>query len=177
MSDVKSLIKKSRRPTATVEVCLRGDLATEYDQLERKLRDLPASNKLGGDPEKPRLQAELDRIRQEMTEGTVPFVLRALSDADFQRLVDEHPPRREGDEINERDANSGFNRATFYPALVRVCTVDPDLDDEAWSMLLDDPDTALSAGQFAALRIEAMAVNGKEVDIPFSSADSGPNPD
>jgi hypothetical protein len=87
-------------------VCLRGDLAGEYDALEKALAQLPPNNKLGGDPERQRIAAEMDRLRAEMQAGTVPFVLRALGDAAFQELVDAHPPRRDGDDVNVADARS-----------------------------------------------------------------------
>lgn len=176
MSDIKSLLKQAKRRQTTEDVCLRGDLAGEYDQLAKQLEQLPANNKLGGDPERARIQAEMDRLRGEMQDATVPFALRALSDARFQEIVDEHPPRRIGDDVNERDADAGFNRSTFYPALIRACVVDPMLDDEAWSLLLDNPDTALSPGQLSKLRMAALEVNGRSVDVPFSSAGSSGSP-
>lgn len=174
--DIKGLLKQAKRRQATEDVCLRGDLAGEYEQLVRELAELPANNKLGGDPERQRIADDMERLRAEMAAGTVPFVLRALSDTAFQQLADEHPPRREGDGLNGRDEEMGFNRATFYPALIRACVVEPVLDEEDWSLLLDNPDTAISAGQMVKLRIAAMQVNGAEVDVPFSPAASNVSP-
>lgn len=172
--DIKALLKQARRRTATVEVCLRGDLAGEYEQLERDLAKLPKSTKLGGDPERRRITAEMDRLRAEMAEGTVPFRLEALSDAAFQRLVDEHPPRRNGDELDVRDAEGGYNRATFFDGLIRACTVEPELDDDDWQLLLGED--GMSGGQKVALWSEASRINGQAVDVPFSPAASNANP-
>jgi len=172
--DIKALLKQARRRTARVEVCLRGDLAGEYEQLERDLAKLPPNNRLGGDPERQRITADMERLRTEMAEGTVTFRLEALSDTAFQRLVDEHPPRRDGDEINERDAQSGYNRATFYDALVRACTVEPELDDEDWELLLGED--GMSPGQKLNLSLEASRINGESVDVPFSPAATNANP-
>lgn len=177
MTDIKSLLKLAKRRQTTEQVCLRGDLAGEYEDLERQLAKLPKlGGKLSGDPERSRIQADMDRIRDEMQAATVPFVLQALSDPAFQSLADEHPPRRDGDEIDARDAELGYNRSTFYRALIRACTVEPSLDDEDWALLFSD-DVGLSAGQMLGLSIAAGRVNGQKVDVPFSSADSNENPD
>jgi hypothetical protein len=172
--DIKALLKQAKRRTAKLEVCLRGDLAGDYEQLERDLAKLPPSNRLGGDPERQRITAQMELLRAEMQEGTVQFRLEALSDTAFQRLVDEHPPRRDGDEVHERDAQSGYNRATFYDALIRACTVEPELDAEDWELLLGED--GMSGGQKLALSLEASRINGESVDVPFSPAASNGNP-
>jgi hypothetical protein len=174
MTDIKALLKQAKRRQATEEVCLRGDLAGEYDDLERQLGKLPPNNKLGGDLERQRITAEMERLRAEMQDGTVTFVLRALGDTAFQTLVDEHPPRRDGDEVNAEDAQSGLNRSTFYQALIQACVVEPELDAEDWELLFTE---GLSRGQASKLRIKALLINGEEVDVPFSPAGSSENPD
>lgn len=171
MSEIKDKLRLAKRRQATEPVCLRGDLAGEYDDLERQLAELPSSNKLGGDPERARITAEMERLRAEMQEGTVPFTLRALADTPYQRLVDAHPPRREGDEVNANDARWGFDWSTFPRALIKVCTVEPILDEEDWSLLFGE-EVGLSPGQVARLREIALTVNGRSVDVPFSSAAS-----
>ena len=173
-TDVKALLKLVKRRETTVDMCLRGDLAGEYDALSKQLANLPAgAERLNGDPERQRLQAELDRIAGEMAEGTVPFVLRALPQAEFQMLIDSHPPRRVGDDVNEADARSGFNRATFYRTLIPASVVEPALDAQEWALLFD---VGLSQGQFMKLAAAAMEVNGDPVDVPFSSAASNGSP-
>lgn len=174
MSNFKQKLRQARRREATVDVCLRGDLAGEYEQLEKHLAELPTNTKLGGDPERQRLAAELDRVRAEMQEGTEPFKLRALSENAFQRLIDQHPPRRKGDEVDEVDAAYGYDRSTFPQALIQASTYEPELDDEDWALLFDQ---ALSRGQFATLRTAAQLVNGQQVDVPFSSAASSESQD
>jgi hypothetical protein len=168
--DIKAAIKNRKRRTAIVPVCLRGDLAGEYEQLERDLEKLPKGNKLSGDPERQRIAAEMERLRSEMQDGTVPFRLEALADTAFQELVDEHPPRRNGDEVDARDADGGYNRATFFDALIKACTVEPELDAEDWDLLLGKD--GMSAGQKVSLWSEASRINGQSVDVPFSPAAS-----
>lgn len=173
--DIKGIIKQAKRRSATVDVCLRGDLAGEYEKYEADLAKLPPNNKLGGDPERRRILAEMDRLRAEMAEGTVTFRLEALSDPAFQRLVDEHPPRRDGNDVNARDAEAGYNRATFYDALIRACTIEPELDAEEWDLLLGED--GMSGGQKLELYGEASRINGQSVDVPFSPAVSNESPD
>jgi hypothetical protein len=143
--------------------------------LEKALAALPPNNKLGGDPERQRIAAEMDRLRAEMQADTIPFALVALPDADFQALVDAHPPRRNGDELHPLDAEVGYNRATFFPALIRACTVEPELDAEDWDLLFGK-DVGLGFGQVAQLSAAADRVNGTRVDVPFSPAASSGNP-
>jgi hypothetical protein len=173
-TDIKQLLKQAKRRQTTERVCLRGDLAGEYEDLEREVAKLPKSNKLGGDPERQRIQAEMDRLREEMQAGTVPFVLQALPEPAFQRLVDEHPPREKDGEADERDVRAGYDRSTFFHALIRASVVDPELDADDWSLLFEE---ALSPGQFMQLGLAALQINNQEVDVPFSSAASSERPD
>lgn len=174
MTDIKAILKQAKRPSTTVEVCLRGDLAAEYEQHERDLAKLPkAGGKLSGDPERARITAELDRLRSEMAEGTVTFTVRALPPADFQQLVDAHPPRRRGEEADQGDADSGFDRSALYRPLIQACVVEPTLDAEDWELLFTE---ALTQGQFLNLGLAALRVNAGGVDIPFSPSGSGANP-
>jgi hypothetical protein len=173
-ADVKSILKRRRRRQSEENVCLRGDLAGEYEQLEKRLADLPKNNKLSGDPQRQQILDDMDRIRAEMQRDTVTFVLRALPEAAFQALIDEHPPRRDGDDIDERDARLGFDRSTFYRPLIRACTVEPELDDEDWDLLLGGD--GLSPGDFHRLSLRALELNGQEVDVPFSPAASNGSP-
>lgn len=174
MIDIKALLKQATRLQTTEAVCLRGDLAGQREQLQRQLGKLPKSDKLGGDPERQRIQAEIDRLTDEMKAGTVDFVLRALSQPQFQQLIDAHPPRRDGDDVNARDAEAGFDRSAFYGPLIRACVVEPGLDAEDWDLLFGE---GLSPGEFYRLGRAALQVNGQEVDVPFSSDDSSESPD
>lgn len=174
MTDIKTILKKRKRRFATVDVCLRGDLAGEYEALERELANLPDSNKLGGDSRKADLQQRMEQVRAEMAEGTITFHLEALSDDRYQELVDENPPRRAGDDVDQRDARSMVNGPAFNKALIRACTVEPELDDGDWELLLG-PD-GMSAGEKMRLASEAARICVVPVDVPFSSAASNGNP-
>lgn len=174
MTDIKTILKKRKRRTATVEVCLRGDLAGEYEALERELANLPAGNKLGGDPRKAELQQKMEQVRAEMAEGTITFRLEAVPDDRFQEIVDEHPPRRAGDDVDPRDARTMVNGPAFNKAVIRACTVEPELDDDDWELLLG-PD-GMSSGEKMRLATEATRICSQPVDVPFSSAASNGNP-
>lgn len=174
MSTVKDLLKNAKRREETEPVCLRGDLAGQYDALEKALEQLPKNTRLGGDPERQRIAAEMERVRAEMQDGTVSFTLRALSDTAYQELVDQHPPRQEGSDVNSGDAQVGFNRATFFRALIQASTVEPPFDAEDWDLLFTE---GLSRGQAVKLRTKALEINGGDVSVPFSYDDSSENPD
>ncbi|HEX5996945.1 MAG TPA: hypothetical protein VFY84_17520 [Jiangellales bacterium] len=171
MGDIKALLRDARLPERTVELCLRGDLVAEYEAVEAEHARAVDNrgNSLSAGVETAQLRERLDGLREQMAASNVTFRLRALSRPEFRRLVAQHPPRRDGDEVNERDNNVGINTETFFDALVRASVVEPQLDDEDWDLLLGE---RLTDRQFDLLAGAAWALNKRDVDIPFSFAGS-----
>ena len=40
MTSIKDRLAAAKLPERSIQVCLRGDLAAEFDELERKLREV-----------------------------------------------------------------------------------------------------------------------------------------
>ena len=170
LKNFKAMLAEAKLPEATVEICLRGDLAADHEAAERELE---RAEKAGADSLAGSGAGELaDRIlalEDEMREHTYEFRLRALPRPQWRALVAQHPPRRGDDnEIVEPDRYMGVNAETFYDAIIRACLVDPELTDDEWAPL----EAALTDHQYSALADAAWGINRREVDIPFSHAAS-----
>src|SRR6185312_7293524 len=83
-------------------------------------------------------QPELDRLKAEMLRWTVPFVLRAIPEADWSQMLEAHPPRKDPSDakkIDLRDAEDGVDTSTFYHDLIRQAIAEPEHDDEKFAKL------------------------------------------
>jgi len=132
------------------------------------------------------LQARIRDLEEQMRAGTYDFRLRALGRTVWHAFVAEHVPRPD----NEQDAAIGVNTETFFEALIKVSTVDPDMgiDVEAYLKALvaakasGSPSPNLPDGrwpelfekltdrQFDSLSDAAWGLNRRDVDVPFSPA-------
>lgn len=173
-AEVKALLAGAKRAERTVPIPMRGDLAAECEELERRLLDLEMAQSgpgasLSGSPEAREVAERIEALRAEMKDSIVHFRLRALPARrskgglpTWQQLKDAHPPR----EGNDKDKENGVNGDDFAEELLRLSIVDPQLDDEMWTDLLE----ALSDGTYTVLIGNCFGVNQGDVDVPFSSA-------
>lgn len=184
----KALLAEAKRPERTVDICMRGDLVVEFEAADKALREAqaaPSTSKEGGGVAE--LVEAVERIQAEMAESIYPFRIRALPRAWWRALMKAHPPAEDADDA---DKQNGFARDTFFDALLKVTTVDPDmgLDVEAyfkallacqaagaelpvlpdgdWPAVLD----ALTDRQYGDLTDAAWFVNRDEVSVPKSLA-------
>lgn len=162
--NIDELLADARLAEDEVPICLRPDLLADYraaagelEAAERAQRDDGSLD--GGGIAAAR--AAVGELRSRMLAASVTFRVRALPQRRWTALYAEHPPR-DGD---QDDTKVGFNRDTFYDALVRECTVEPQMSDGQWSTLLDH----LSTAQYATLKTTAWTVNNVDVDVPFLS--------
>lgn len=157
--------RKFHRPEKTVEVCYRGDLVAQIEDLERTLRDLRTNAQTMADRGEARKVAEqIEAVRAEMQAETEVWRLRGRTREEWVKLLGDHAPR----EDDERDSAVGFNADTFWPALIRACLVEPALEDDEFDELTSE----MSSYQFDSLADAAMAVSRRRVDVPFSFASS-----
>lgn len=165
-------IRAAKRPERAVPLCLRGDLNREYEELQASLtaaRDRDAQTLAGGDAKS--VAERMDALALRMRAAIVVFRLRALDKMRPVSLLGEHPPRDDDD----LDNRFGYNRDTYYQALIRESTyelmqgddVQPasELTDDDWTGIWD----ALGHGQFDRLTDAAMKLNNGDVDIPTSA--------
>lgn len=163
------LLADAKLPERTIPICLRADLAAEFDLLERDLADRqqrPTTSLAGSGAGE--LAKRIEALQAQMREHTYPFRLRALKRHQFRELVNAHPPRRGDDgEIIESDRLSACNTEALFPALIQACVYDPQPTDEEWAVLLDEK---LTENQFNDLAMGAWYLNQGSIDVPFSFA-------
>ncbi len=161
MTDVRDLIAKAKRRESVYRLCLAGDLVAEHQALEAELDTLMAAGgwtSAADDDENPTvvLAAKILDVQQRMADQTVDLRLRALKRADYEALLEAHPPRDGNDEV--------FNGKTLLTPLLAACLVDPEMTEREVDDLLD----VLNEGQRQRLGAAAIEVNLETTTVPFS---------
>lgn len=174
MTDPDAILLSARLSEDTVPVCTRGDLVDEFRLLDRELAQ--ARVQAAADPRiagsgTADLQTRMDDLKAQIEAATVRFKLRALPPKKWRDLVDQHPPRQMPDgSIHQDDKGPQVNNETFFPALIRLSTVEPVLRDETWAALLNPEQALLNVQQFLRLGRACWNLNKEEPDVPFSFA-------
>jgi len=146
-----------------VPLCLAGDLVAEHARLDAELSELKSWQSTGLADVDPRRQIaeRVAQLEDEMKAAEVEFRFRAIDRIAWSDLLAKHPPRKEPKEQQ-------FNEATFMPALLAACCVEPVMTlDQATELL-----GMVSDGQAVTLFNGAWHVNEEQSSIPFSLAAS-----
>lgn len=155
----------AKLPERTVEICLRGDLQADFEDLERQLSaivDQPSS-RIVGNAEAKKLVKQIEQLRAEMSGSMQVFRLRAFPRGRYAALMADHPAMP-GD---ERSTNLGYNPDTFFEDALRRSVIDPaDIDDATWTTLLD----SITDQQYSELIATVQVLNTRPVSVPFSRA-------
>jgi hypothetical protein len=156
----------ARLPERTVELCLRGDLQADYEELERQLSaatDRPDDGRIVGNVDVRRIALDMDALRVQMADSVQVFRLRAFRRGRWTALLADHP----ADEGDER--GYGYNPETFAPAAVIESVIEPaGISEETWEQLFD----SITDSQFNQMYSVAQILNQRPVSIPFSKAAS-----
>jgi hypothetical protein len=168
MADINEILGQVRLPEKTVPLCLRADLQSEWEDLERQLRQAqqkPGNDSLAGNNGEVRDIAELmESLREQMQEHIVDFKLRALPKKKWSDLHAQHKPRQE-----DKDGGLDYNGETFPVAALAACCYDPAMTVEQAEQLVD----TISQGQWDELYLGVFMLNRGRVDVPFSASASG----
>lgn len=162
--ELATLLAAARLPERTVELCLRGDLQAEWEELQRELEQAKrdaAPKSLSDPPPGLELEERISELEATMAGAVLTARLRAVNRKAFQDLALAHPPRPE----DQRDKLYGFNIESFNAALIRACWVEPELGDAQWAQLLE----VITPGQYRLLADTCEVLNHSPVDVPFSS--------
>lgn len=166
--DAKAIIASARRPETSIDVCMRGDLAAEHEQLDAELQRAQADDgwvatSVADVHPAIGLAARIAAIETQMADSIVSFRFRALPRKEWDAFLDAHPARPQTDER--------FNMDTLPVAIVSACLVDPEMTIEEVDELFD----VLSEGGRSALFQAAWSVNQEVAAIPFSRRASAVN--
>lgn len=138
-------------PRLTVTVTRRADLLAELNAAADRREHLKVdTDLLNGGSEARDLEAEMERLADEIAASAFAFEFEALGAGAYQELLDRHPPLPQ-----QRKDGAAFNPATFPQALIAACSVNPEITVEQAEQLMD----ALSEHQFKKLWAAAVAVN------------------
>jgi hypothetical protein len=172
-ADVLAIIDAAQRPRRSIALCLRGDLVSEYEDLDRQREEAEKTDtgdSLASGSGTAVIVARMDALREEMKASTIVVAMEAIPRREFLKLCSLHPVRRDEDGTpNRDDVGLGVNVETIWGPLIRACWADPVVDKPRLTKLLDDK---LSDSQFTQLANLAWLVNRGDVDIPFSYAAS-----
>lgn len=172
-SDIDALIDAAQPAQRSMPLCLRGDLVSEYETLDRALEEAEradSGDSLASGGTAAGIVAQMDALRAQMLASTITVVLKAMTRRDFLKLCSLHPVRRDEEGNPERkDIGLGVNVDTIWEPLIRASWATPVISPERMTLLLDEK---LSDRQYDQLANLAWMVNRGDVDIPFSFAAS-----
>ena len=163
LDEFDQILASAKMPEKEIPLCLRGDLQAEWERLDAELNaERPEQTAtLAGPPPNVDLAAKIQALEVAMADAMVTLKLRAMTRNEWFALTAAHPPRE--DVISDRI--QGFNGATIWDDLITDTLVEPKLDKERVSKLLD----SLTPGQVDRVANEAWALNRRDtVSVPFS---------
>lgn len=164
--DINEILSSAQRPEADVELSLRGDLQSQWEELDVRLRTAQAvSATLAPSPEAIELAREIQALEGELADSRLTVKLRAVTRKEWLALLSRHAPRQNV----PADQILGINADTFFDDLLSVSIVTPELSEEQLETLLD----AVTSNQYDKLTDTAWALNRKDKDAAvFSRAAS-----
>lgn len=161
MASIDDVLGQIRLPERTYNLCTRPDLLAAWEQAEAELdaaRRADTGSLAGVSAAAKTAAKKVQQIEAEMSEHTVPILLRARTHKEWSDLVAAHPPRDDSDD-------GIWNGKTFSRALLAASAVDPAMSVEQATALVD----RLTLGQWNALQALLFDLNSEAVDIPKSS--------
>jgi hypothetical protein len=159
MPDIADILARAVPRERTVAVCLAGDLAGEADRLQGELESFAdgwQAASMGDVDPRAAIVQRIQAVREEMRARSVEFQFRALGHIAYSGLIAAHPAVVESAEP--------YDPASFLPALLASCCIDPVMTAQQAVQLLD----MLNDGQARELFAAALAVNEEPSPLPFS---------
>lgn len=160
------MLAQARRPTASVSLCLRGDLTGPYRDLERQLRTASREAPSLGQRSPALVIAEqMQALEAEMRAAEQAFELMAMPSKKWSDYYGTRPERTK-DEADEAFKDRWF--LWVCELVARSVTGPVVMTAEQVAELCD----VLSGGQWDQLSEAAFELNSGQVAVPFSVAAS-----
>lgn len=161
MTDIDTLLSQARRPEGQVRICLRGDLLSEWAELERKLSESLRDDRLGqANPVTDRMEA----IRAEMENAMVTLTFRGLGWKAWADMEAKYPPRTDDTGETVMTDRIGFNADALFAEAIPASLVSPELTAGQLDKLLD----TITNGQYDEIVTCIWGLNRSRVSVPFS---------
>lgn len=159
----KELLAAAKLPERSVEICLRGDLVADINDLERELAEVlqreATDKRMTGPKRSKELADAIEAKRAEMSEAMLPLRLRALKVATWRELVRKYPPAK-GD-----DTGLGVDIPAFMGEAIPASVVSPDdMDEDDWETFNEN----VPPSEVTRLMNLVWELNTQGVDIPKS---------
>ena len=172
IADIKPVLKQHR-----VQICLRPDLVSEWENKDAQLQELLAkpagSGRLAGEGSPPaaakKLAREITALEADIEKASVWFTYRGLPSDKFRALCAKNPPR----EKNQFDMLLGYDQDAVAEILMSParegkdeygCLIDPVFSDEGWAGLIPK----IGPSEWQELRDGAFEANGATKTDPKS---------
>jgi hypothetical protein len=164
--DINELLNTARRPEAEITLSLRGDLQSQWEDLDVSLRSMQAvSVTLSPSPETIAVAEQIKALEEQMKSSQLTLRLRAASRKEWMTLLSRHTPRPDV----PSDKILGVNAETFFDDLLSITIVDPVFTADQMETLLD----SVTSNQYDKLTDTAWNLNRADKDGPvFSRAAS-----
>lgn len=154
----------------SVDICLRPDLITAWEDAGDALVEAQAEDSTGGEgrmadrkgpsPKTRRAAKKVQDLETEIKANAITFTFRALPKDKWRELCEQHPPRKG----NNIDQYLGHDKNAVEDAAIRLCMIDPVFDDAAWGEFL----AVCNPGEWGELREAVREVNGSVTNLPKS---------
>lgn len=162
MTAIEDLLAKVKPATASVRVCLRGDLLGELDLINFDLEPLqnwePSS--LSDPDPRTELLEQKDNLEKLMRTDSATFTFTNIGDKPWSDLMAAHPSPKD-DKGNDK---FDYDPQTFPVSLVAAASVDPKMTQTQAEKLFDNFTLTQRNIVFSC----AYRANVRGVDIPFS---------
>ena len=162
MPSIEDILKQATPRQRTVQVCIRGDLASEVERLTDEVaaaaRDWEPESIADEHPGR-RIAAELRDAQAAAKAAEVPFTLQFIGDRAYNDLLAAHP---------SDNASELFDDRTFPKALIAAACTDPQMTAEQAAELFE----VINQGEQKKLFDAAWEVHNGADASPFSLAAS-----
>ncbi|MFF1547158.1 hypothetical protein [Streptomyces sp. NPDC058291] len=162
MPSIQDILQQAKPRERTVQVCIRGDLASEVERLTDELSKVSQDwqpESIADEHPGRRIAVELQKARASARAAEQPFVLRYIGDRAYHDLLAAHP--------SDKD-NELFDDHTFPKALIAASCVDPQMTPEQADELFE----VINQGEQKKLFDAAWEVHNGVGASPFSLAAS-----
>lgn len=164
---IEEMLAAAELPEDSVQLCLRGSLVREYEELEVELRTASTvATSLGERAPASRLAERLEALRDEMLRYAVTIRMRALPPKPWRDYVATQPQVETADDPKGETFDERFH--AWVCQMVSLVCFEPTMTAEQANAL----HLKLSNAQWRNVTNTAWALNDERQNVPFSAAAS-----